>query len=301
MRSAGSIFFLALIQLAISSSRLAADPGAPPATSTASLPIEGEDWEAGVAELPATLITAAYLPRFGSDGFGIASIDLRHVLLFGYGEYPPLEVTPGVAMHRWSGPGTLDLPEAVYDAYLDLHVRAWESELSAISFGLTPGLFGDFERVDSQTYQWSGWMLANRHLGPEWTLSGGVAYVRQLRGNWLPIGGAVWTPSDATRLELIFPRPRIARRLASRGVWTHWGYVAGKFGGGAWSVADTPEQNVLVGYSDLRLLGGWEAFSAMGREWRGEIGYVFGRDITVDDTVVDSPSGSLVAEWSFAF
>lgn len=260
---------------------------------------DGEQLEPPVP-LPATLISAAFLPKLGAAGFGVDDLDLRHTLLLGYDEIPPLNITPGAAIHRWSAPTGLDLPEAVYDVYLDFYAQPWQSERGSFSLGVTPGIYGDFQRLEG-AFQWSGWALASRHLGPQWTIAGGAAYVRQLRASWLPIGGVIWAPNETTRLELLFPRPKLTRRLSDNQLWTHWGYVAGHFGGGAWSVADTPQSNVMVSYSDLRLLAGWEAFSLSGYEWRGELGYVFARDLSVNNTLVDMPTDTFIAQLMFGF
>ena len=152
-----------------------------------------------------------------------------------------------------------------------------------------------------QTFQWSGWFIGSRQLGQRWTILGGVAYLRQLQSNWLPMGGAVWAPNDSTRAELVFPRPRLARRIHSTDRWTTWGYLAGQFGGGAWSVLDSPGQNVLVGYSDLRLVGGVEGFSCKGHEWRAEFGYVFARELRVNSVLLEKPTDALLVQVTFAF
>lgn len=254
-----------------------------------------------VVELPALQLTATYLPRFDHAGFGVFSFDLRHTWLMGYDEIPPLNVTPGGAVHLWSGPDALDLPSRVYDAYVDFSWRPIEWDRGGISCSITPGLYGDFERIDSYTFQWAGWLMADLTLGNDWTMMGGVAYYRQLLANWLPVGGAVWTPNDDTRVELLFPQPKFARRLYVDDTRTDWGYLGGQFGGGAWSVADTPDTNVLVNYSDLRLLVGWQSATIHGREWRVEFGYVFARDLGVNNTSVYTPSDSVVAQALFAF
>jgi hypothetical protein len=267
-----------------------------PSVSSPEQPWSAEPWA-----LPATQLTTTHIGRLNPRGLGITSLDLRHTWLLGYGDYAPLSITPGAGVHYWSGPQTLDLPPRVYDLYLDLQWQAWKSEKSAVLVGATPGLYGDLEHVDSRSFQWSGWLVGSRQLGPRWTVLGGVAYLRQLQSNWLPVGGAIWTPSELTRFELLFPRPRLARRVVKNDHWAVWSYVAGQFGGGAWAVLDAPEQNVLVGYSDLRLLGGVEAFSRGGYELRAELGYVFARELRVDSVLLEKPTDAWLAQFTVAF
>lgn len=258
-------------------------------------------WQAALPRLPATQVTASYLPKFGETGFGIASVDLRHTFLLGFDEWELVSITPGVTLHHWSSPATLNLPSAVHDVYLDLRGTPWRGDLATVSYGLTSGLYSDFQSLDSDALQWSGWLLASRELNAEWTVLGGFAYVRQWEGTWLPLAGLCWSPNDRTRWELVFPRPRVTRLWHADDHWSHWGYLAGQFGGGAWSVADTADSNVLVGYSDLRLTAGWEAFSWRGYEWRAELGYAFARELSVNRVSVDNPSDTLFAELSLAF
>jgi len=262
---------------------------------------EDRQWLEELPTLPSTQVTASYLPKFSETGFGIASLDLRHSFLLGYDDWQLLSITPGVTTHGWSSPAALDLPTAAYDIYLDLHGTPWRGDATTVSLGVTSGLYSDFRSLDSDALQWSGWLLASRQLSPEWTLLGGAAYVRQWRGTWLPLAGLSWTPNDRTRWELFFPRPRVAHLCRADGNWTHWVYLAGQFGGGAWSIADTPDNNVLVGYSDLRLTVGWEAFSWRGYEWRAELGYAFARDLSVNHVSVNSPRDTLFVQGSFAF
>jgi hypothetical protein len=276
------------------------------AVSIPEFPVDAIDpaessWFEDYWELPSTQLTTIYMPRMNHQGFGMTSLDLRHTWLLGYDDHPPLNITPGIGTHFWTGPQALDLPSQVYDVYMDLQWQPWQSEKSSLMIGAMPGLFGDLERIDDQSFQWSGWLVGSRKLGTKWTALGGVAYLRQLQSNWLPIGGLVWAPNETNRAELVFPRPRLSRRIYSSDRWTSWSYVGGQFGGGAWSVQDSPEMNVLVGYSDLRLVGGFEAFSRAGREWRAEFGYVFARELRVDSVLLERPSDTLITQFTFAF
>jgi hypothetical protein len=251
--------------------------------------------------LPALQLTGTSLPRLSSSGFGISSIDLYHTWIMGYEDLPPIQASPGLAMHWWSGPEGLDLPPRVYDIYLDLFMQPYVWNGGRLSLGVTPGLYGDFDRVSGQTFQWTGWLAASQRWGEHWTFLGGVAYLRQLRSNWLPVGGAIWSPHDDLRLELIVPKPKVSRRVGRIESSEQWLYLAGQFGGGAWSVTDTAETTVLVNYSDLRLFVGWEGVRVTGREWRVELGYVFARELAVDQWVLDQPSDTFVAQILCAF
>jgi len=58
-------------------------------------------------------------------GFGMTNLDLRHTGLLGYDDQPPLNITPGIGTHFWTGPQTLDLPPQLYDVYMDLQWQPW--------------------------------------------------------------------------------------------------------------------------------------------------------------------------------
>ena len=252
-------------------------------------------------QLPGTRFSASWLAAGGRNGFGTADLEANHTWLLGYGDSPALEITPGVGMHFWSGPQALNLPPRVYDMYLDFTWRPWETDSGGLSVGLTPGMYGDFERVDDDTFQLTGWLMGNWRVQDNLNLLFGVAYLRQARSQVLPIGGLVWTPNSDTRVELLIPKPKVARRFIETESGSTWWFVAGQLGGGAWAVADSPTDNVLLRYSDLRLLLGVEHFELAGREWSIEAGYVFSRNISVDNTSVFSPNSTLLLQGSVAF
>ncbi len=251
--------------------------------------------------LPATRFTSIWLPAWGNQGFGIIDSDCNHTFLFGYDEVPALNITPGAGMHFWSGPRDLDLPACVYDLYLDLNWRPIDGDRWGLSLGITPGFYGDYEHLDGDTFQLTGWLMGNLRLGPRWNVLGGIAYVRQLDSHLLPVGGVVWTPSDDSRLEFVIPKPRYVQRFRTDETGSSFWYVAGQLGGGTWAVADTPTENVLVGYTDLRLLVGIEGFHVSGREWNLEAGYVFARQLSVNGNAADTPADTIALQLSLAY
>jgi hypothetical protein len=258
------------------------------------------DPPAEATKTPASSISFGWLAPGGAMGFGIADFDAHTSWPLGQGFDSGVMITPGIGMHLWSGPELLDLPPRVYDLYLDVTWRMMQRERSGLSLGITPGYYGDFSRLDNKAFQFTGWLMGDWRINDYWTVLGGLAYVRQLKSNLLPVGGVVWQPHDDFRMELVFPRPRLARRLSSTPSHDTWAYVSGVFGGGAWAV-DAGASNVLVQYSDLRLCAGLERLRTDGASWAVELGFVFSRNIAVDHFSVISPSPTALvqASWSF--
>ncbi|XZE32420.1 hypothetical protein SH501x_003167 [Pirellulaceae bacterium SH501] len=264
-------------------------------------PLTTPEASGDIDQQPFSQFEFSYLSQLDDNGFGISSLDLRRSLILGYEDITPLTLTPGFVFHMWSGPSDLDLPSRVYDLSVDFEWKPWESDKSSLLVGATPGLYGDFEFIDSKTFQWSGWIAGTRQLNSKWLAMGGVAYVRQLESNWLPIGGVIWQPNESTRIDLVFPRPRIVRNIKTTETGTISWYITGHYDGGAWSVEDTPSSNVLVSYSDLRLLTGLEGNRAGEIRWRAEFGYAFSREISIDRVSISNPSDGLIFECSLAY
>lgn len=238
-------------------------------------------------------------PVLDNNGFGIQSLDLQHTWTIQH-DIGHFLVTPGTTLHLWHGPTSLDLPARVYDTYLDLQWIAYQSENTSILLGATPGLYGDFNHIDSTTFQWSGWLVGRRALSTRVDALGGVAYLRQLESHWLPMGGLAFRPDPTTRLELLFPRPKIAKRAFPSANWEHWVSLSGQYGGGSWSVEDTPSSNALVSYQDLRLAIGWEATRTDNLQLQFEMGYAFDRSIQVNNVPLVEPGDTMFADFVIA-
>ena len=255
------------------------------------------DWDE--PPLPGTRLSFATLGA--GTGFSTTTFDINHTWLLGYGDAPPLSVTPGWGIHFWGDGVGLGLPPRVYDLYVDLQWTPWNGEFWSVSVGLTPGLYSDFAQASGDMFQLTGWIIANRRLGPEWQVVLGAAYIRQLQTTLVPVGGAIWTPSEDIRLELIFPKPKYAVRFRENETGSLWWFIAGQLGGGAWSVADGPGNAAQVAYSDLRLVVGVETFYVNGREWSLELGYAFDRQLSIDGQYLASPGSAFSLSGSVAY
>jgi hypothetical protein len=247
-------------------------------------------------------MSGTWLSKTGSDGFGITDIETSTSFApIYFDDVPALLITPGFGVHLWNSPGALDLPAQVYDFYLDINWRSPITERFGLGFGVTPGIYGDFQQVNSDSFQVTGWCLGDFTLTPRLTLVGGVAVVRQLESRVLPVGGLIWTPNDATRFELVVPRMRVARRVSESMKGSLWTYVAGQFGGGSWAITFDDGSTTLLTYNDLRIMWGVEWLTASRLSGVAEIGYVFSRDITAFDASQFTPTNSLLLRLGCTF
>lgn len=198
---------------------------------------------------------------------------------------PPLLITPGFGVHFWGGPSTTptqpaDLPPETYDAYLDLAWQPKVNEWLSFNLGARAGIYSDFHAVDFQSIRIMGRGLAVVAVTPNVQIAAGVVYIDRLPIKLLPAGGFIWTPNPDTRFEVLFPNPKISHRWTTIGTTDLWCYLAGEYGGGAWTVrrAFTGADDD-VGYNDIRVMLGLETFGTSRYRGMFEVGGVFNRQL----------------------
>lgn len=237
--------------------------------------------------------TGTWLPALSDepDALGIGDLEMGVVLGFPFMRRDtPLLVTPQFGTHLLSNEAALDIPATLYDAAVDFrHMRKFGGGPWAMDAAVTVGYYSDLEQGDSEAVRVSGRALGVYESSPtaKWIL--GVAYLNRAGASVLPVAGAILEPSPDLRLELIFPKPRIAWRLAnSQPGDERWAYVGGEFGGGIWSITrPSTGQLDLLSYSDWRLLAGFERKITNGLSRRFELGYVFKRELDYDSGTPD--------------
>lgn len=227
----------------------------------------------------------------GREDFGFFQSELKSVWGVPFPDLRrPLVLTPGFAVYFLEGPESTDLPARVYESYLQLRWLPSLSERWKVDLGITPGFYGDYAFVDSSTFRLSGHALGVFQWRPTLILSFGAAYLDREDVGVIPVAGIVWQPNQDWVLELLIPRPRVARRLhwplLDRPEAETWLYVGGEFGGGTWSVERADGSRDVATYRDFRLLGGIEQKVPFRLSWRLEGGYVFSRKLTFEEDVV---------------
>jgi len=253
-----------------------------------------------------------WMPGSAADELGINDVELSTTVNFPflYNE-APLQVTPGFAVHYWNGPETLppafaDLPSRTYDAYLE---GAWDPRITTwlrgeLAFRI--GVYSDLDRVTSDSLRYQGRGLAVFAFSPTFTLKAGVWYLDRVRVQILPAGGIVWMPGGPngdTRFEVLFPNPKLARRITRVGDTDWWAYLRGEYGGGSWHVTRISGVQERVDYNDIRVALGLEFVRASGFSGLFEAGVAFDREIVykIGPPDVFSPNTTVFLRGGLAF
>jgi hypothetical protein len=190
-------------------------------------------------------------------------------------------VTPGFGttfVDEVPGPTDPGLPAQLYESWIQARWLRKVGERFGVDLAVAPGWYSDFANDTAQALRVTGHGFGAWEATEDLRVVAGVIYLDRYDVNLLPAGGLLWTPADDQRHELIFPRPRLAWRVAESPRGSQWLYLAGEFGGNQWAVRRDDGTNDVVVYHDYRLLVGWERRPAdLGVSWRLETGWVTGR------------------------
>ena len=197
-----------------------------------------------------------------------------------------LRITPGFIFDFLDGPnaGTAaDLPAQIYSAYLD---AAWRPQITpqfAADLRVRPGVYSDFQSVTGHSLRLTGHGVGVLQLTPTTALKLGVEYFDRLELKLLPAGGIYWEPNPQTRVDLYFPRPKIARYWGTFGNKEVWWHIGGEYGGGSWVIdrVDAPflGRSERVDINDIRVFAGIDWSHLNLRTGFLQIGYVFDREV----------------------
>lgn len=230
------------------------------------------------------LFDATWLAPGGSDGMGTNDLQLQSIFALPCPKpTSPLVITPGFAVHYLQGPQNVDLPPRLYEGYTQFRWMSQVHEKLGVDLAITPGVYSDFNQESSKAFRLTGHGAAAWSWNDQVKIAIGVAYLDMPETNIIPIGGLVWTPSEEWKLDLIFPHPKIARRV----YWgdnfgndvQDWIYIAGEFANDAWAMEQFDGSSCQVALRDYRFIMGIERKVIGGLSSRFEVGYVFGRRI----------------------
>ncbi len=195
----------------------------------------------------------------------------------------PLRISPGFTFNFWNGPDTAvtgaDLPSRTYNGYLASDFSTpWDRNFGA-EVNVTVGVYSDFHETNSDSIRITGLGLGWFRLNNTNTFKLGVEYLDRVRVKLLPAVGFFIYPTPDLKLDVYFPRPRLAQRMPNLGNAEVWAYVGGEYGGGSWTIERLGGMGDQADVNDIR--------AYIGVEWVGprrvtglfEFGYVFNREI----------------------
>ena len=133
-------------------------------------------------------------------------------------------------------------------------------------------------------------------LSPHMTLKAGVWYLDRVQVKILPAGGLVWTPNADIYFNILFPNPKIAKRLTTWGNTEWWLYASGDYGGGTWTIKRNtglrrrrvhPADGTYTrfDYNDIRVAVGLEFKTPRQLEGHFEVGLSCSRQLVYADNL----------------
>jgi hypothetical protein len=220
----------------------------------------------------------------GNNELGINDVDVSVTcaLPMFFNSATPLQITPGFAFHFWQPPASVDLPPRTYDAYLD---AGWNPQVTPwfggeLNFRI--GVYSDFsDKVTTEAIRYKGKGLAVLTFSPSIKIKAGIWYLDRVVVKLLPAGGICWTPNPDIYFDILFPNPKIGKRLTTWGNTDWWIYVTGEYGGGTWQIKRQPPapSDDLFDYNDIRVAVGLEFNTLKQLHGMFEVGGSFSREI----------------------
>jgi hypothetical protein len=231
--------------------------------------------------LQQALSTVTELPKLDAAGLGLTTLETTITLGVPAPTVDsPLLVTPGFVGTLTAAPAGADIPGELFEGYVQARWLRKVGERLGVDLAVSPGWYSDFRNDSSQALRITGHGFGAWEASDDLRVVAGVIYLDRYDVNMLPAGGLLWTPADDRRFELIFPRPRLAWRIAERPRASHWLYLAAEFGGNQWAMESNTGRDQIIVIRDYRLLAGWERRPAtLGLSWRFEAGWVTGRRV----------------------
>jgi len=285
-----------------------------PVIPTPGMPVEPEITFEGIQRfLKEFRVDYTWLAGNGGNQFGDNDIELSATFAIPLiNPQTPLLVTPGFAMNFLNGPVTsitppvqdVEMPGHVFDAYLD---TAWHPQVTpwlGADLAFRIGVYSDFTEVTTESIRYTGNGLVVLTLTPCIQLKAGVVYLDRVQIKMLPAGGLIWTPNPDVRFEVLFPNPRIMKRLATVGTTDWWLYARGEYGGDSWTVKRTilPGEPIQqVDYNDLRAAVGVNFDQHHGVTGLLEAGVAFDREILYENGDTFRPDTTFFLRAAFGF
>jgi hypothetical protein len=155
----------------------------------------------------------------------------------------------------------------------------------------------DHENTSSDAWQFRGGVIGIYRSSERWQWTCGAIALGRSDLPAVPAIGAVWTPNEWSRWDLLPPNPR-ANFLLRQDAHAHdWLYLGGGFNGSTWGVEAEGWGDNRLTYRDLRLAVGWQRTPpaapgqpfVRGRKYNLELAYAFSREFELEQRQLSIP------------
>ena len=258
-----------------------------PNAATISIP----DPDGGAVSLKKAAARYTLLAGKGND-LGMDMVDGEATIAFR--NLDSFTITPSAGAIFLDGPTRTDLPPRLYTGQVEFR---WFGQVATPVFyeiAFLPAIFTDGNNFDD-ALRLQGRGVGYLAFSERTQLVMGATYLDREDVPILPVFGLLHSPSDDLKLELVFPRPRILKRVNQVDDTEAWAYAAGELGGGSWGIERENGRNDTASYRDYRFLLGLEQKRL--EQWAAavEAGYVFGRELEYESGRGDySPSSTFI-------
>lgn len=200
----------------------------------------------------------------------------------------PIRVTPGFVFNWWSGPDTAvtgyDMPSKTYDFFLAMDYVSNQSQQRGIEASAAVGAYFDSNSFTSDALRITGVGLGWCKLNPYTTAKIGVEYYDRVAIKLLPAFGVFMAPNSELKIDLYFPRPKVAHRVTGVPNQDTWVYAGAELGGGSWVIERLAGFSDQVDVNEIRVFLGSETRGPRGGTGFLEFGYVFDREMVYRST-----------------
>lgn len=246
-----------------------------------------------------TTIIGTWLSGSGNQ-LGLTDIDLRGTIKFP--RLPLFWMAPRYNMFILDGPIRTDLPGQLYTASLGFNWFQPINQNWHAMFAVSPGVYSDFQTSSSDAIRITGRALAFYKWTDDVQVAMGVVYLDRDDISILPAVGLVYSPDEDTKIEVMFPKPKVSRRYKVTDRFERWLYVSGEFGGGSWAIERANGTDDVFTYRDFRLVTGFETKYTSGPKTFFEFAYVFGRRVEYESGIGDyDPNDTAMLRAGFKF
>lgn len=193
----------------------------------------------------------------------------------------PLYITKGFDVRFLDGPQSPDLPPILYDSYLDFTWKLQVTRRSTQIFSVAPGVYGDTNQSFGDAFRVTGkWVGTYDVVKHRIIFMSGIVYVGREDIKSLSVYGLIFTPNDWSRIEAVYPNPRVSLRLRANERHEDWLYTGADFKGGqTWAIDGIANSVDKLTITENRTLIGYERRKPGGAGWHVEAGWIFNRQV----------------------